>query len=188
MEELLKLFDQTFPLTAEEQQMVRELWCEESELKRGDFLIEPGQIERRIYFVLEGTLRIFYPHEEQEVCVGFGYENTIICAFPSLIKDKPSTYYIQALKGCKFISITKEHFEHLRSVSASIEKCWHMMIEEALLGKIERETEMLTFTPTQRVERLMSRSPHIFQLIPRKHIASYLGMTPETLSRCFAKS
>ena len=51
------------------------------------------------------------------------------------------------------------------------------------LGKITRETEVLTFTPEERYERLWKRSPHLFQLVPQKYIASYLGMKPETLSR-----
>jgi len=65
----------------------------------------------------------------------------------------------------------------------SIERAWRILQEKALLGKIERETELLTFTPEQRVNRLLQRSPHLFQFIPRKYIASYLRMTPETLSR-----
>ncbi|MCE2734433.1 MAG: hypothetical protein LW821_13820 [Flammeovirgaceae bacterium] len=65
----------------------------------------------------------------------------------------------------------------------SIERAWRILQEKALLGKIERETELLTFTPEQRVNRLLQRSPHLFQIIPRKYIASYLRMTPETLSR-----
>ena len=64
-----------------------------------------------------------------------------------------------------------------------IERAWRKLTEEALLGKIQREVEMLTFTPNERYERLLERSPHVFQKIPLKYLASYLRMSPETLSR-----
>ena len=58
-----------------------------------------------------------------------------------------------------------------------------MVTERALLGRIEREIDLLTPSPKERYARLLKRSPHVFQLFPHKYIASYLRMTPETLSR-----
>jgi hypothetical protein len=80
-------------------------------------------------------------------------------------------------------AITKEDFYSLFDPFPMIERTWRRMEEEALVGKIEREVELLTFTPEERYNRLLKRSPHIFQLIPKKYIASYLRMTPETMSR-----
>jgi hypothetical protein len=62
-----------------------------------------------------------------------------------------------------------------------------MIEEQALLGKIEREVEMLTYSPDERAQRLMLRSPQLFQIVPKKYIASYLRMKPETLSRVVFK-
>ena len=81
------------------------------------------------------------------------------------------------------MSIHRRDFYSIMEKHRSIEAAWRMLEEEALLGKIERETEMLTFTPEERYRRLLERSPHVFRNIPRKYIASYLRMSPETLSR-----
>jgi CRP-like cAMP-binding protein len=62
-----------------------------------------------------------------------------------------------------------------------------MSVEHALLGRIQRENEMLTLTPVERFERFFKRSKHLLQIIPQKHIAAYLGMSPETLSRLKSK-
>jgi CRP-like cAMP-binding protein len=188
MNELLQIFQNVSPISDEDQTLISENWTEEVQLERNDFLVDLGVVERRIYFIEEGTLRIYYPNNGDEIVVGFGYPNTVICDFPSLINSTASGYCIQALKRCKLRAISGSVFFEIKSKSSAIERCWQLMTEQALIGKIERETEMLTFTPQQRVERLRTRSPHVFQLIPGKYIASYLRMTPETLSRIHGKS
>lgn len=158
-------------------------WIHEKTLKRGQFLIQKNQVEKHLYFVASGAMRIYFPHESEEICVGFAYENTLVCSYPSFIKSEPSDYYIQALKKTHVIGISRSKFYDALAQSLPLERAWRKLTEEALLGKIQREVEMLTFTPKQRYERLLNRSPHIFQKIPLKYIASYLRMSPETLSR-----
>jgi CRP-like cAMP-binding protein len=158
-------------------------WNKKIQLRRNDFLIQKGQVETKLYFALSGTMRIYFPNKDEEICVGFAYANNVICSYPSFIKDVPSDYYIQALTKSELFAITKEDFYSLFDEFPMIERTWRRMEEDALVGKIEREVELLTFTPEERYHRLIKRSPHIFQLIPKKYIASYLRMTPETLSR-----
>jgi CRP-like cAMP-binding protein len=158
-------------------------WKQNVRLKRNDFLIQKGQTESSLFYVTDGRMRIYYPHKDEEICVGFAYDHNLICSYPSFILNKPSDYYIQALSETNLVAISRRDFYSLFDKYVSIERAWRMLEEEALLGKIEREVEMLTFTPEERYNRLMERSPHIFQIIPRKYIASYLRMTPETLSR-----
>lgn len=90
---------------------------------------------------------------------------------------------MQALTKLKFAKINRSDFYQNMDKIPKLERCWRMITEEALLGKIEREVEMLTFSPEERYQRLLERSSHVFQLIPKEYIASYLRMTPETLSR-----
>jgi CRP-like cAMP-binding protein len=158
-------------------------WKIEKNLQRNDVLIQPGQTESTLYFVVNGTLRIYYPHEGEEICVGFGYANTLICSYPSLLLNAPSEYCIQAIKAAQLIGIAKDDFYSLMETSAALEGSWRKMTEVALMGKIEREKEMLTFSPEERLRRLFERSPHVFQMIPKKYLASYLRMSPETMSR-----
>lgn len=182
-EKLIGIFQSKVSLGEKEIGALLDCWVHRHAWKRNDFVIRQGETESSLFYILDGTLRIYFPHQEDEICVGFGHQHNLICSYPSFILQKPSDYYIQALSKTEAVSIQRTDFYHLFDKYPAIERAWRMLEEDALMGKIERETEMLTFTPEERYKRLMERSPHIFQLIPRKYIASYLRMTPETLSR-----
>jgi CRP-like cAMP-binding protein len=182
-EKLAGIFRSKVNLTDEEVDALLLLWKHKRALKRNDFLIRQGETETNLFYVIEGSMRIYYPHQDEEICVGFAHDHNLICSFPSFIRQLPSDYFIQALAKTDVISIHRNDFYGVMENHRAIEKAWRMLEEDALLGKIERETEMLTFTPEERYLRLMERSPHVFRNIPRKYIASYLRMTPETLSR-----
>ncbi|QCR24216.1 Crp/Fnr family transcriptional regulator [Pontibacter sp. SGAir0037] len=159
------------------------LWKKQVHLNRYDYLIRQGQVEQGLYFVASGALRIYYPTQEEDICVGFGYPNTLIVSFPSFVDNKPSAYYIQALKKSELLGINKADFVQLMAERPNVKAFWYRELERALVGKIEREVDLLLPEPEKRLERVMQRSPHLFQHIPKKYIASYLRMSPETLSR-----
>jgi CRP-like cAMP-binding protein len=182
-EKITEIFKSKVDLSKEECDALLLYWIHRISFKRNDLLIDKGQVETKLFFVVDGTMRIYFPNEAEEICVGFAYKNNLICSYPSFIKQEPSDYLIQALSKIELVAIVRQDFYSLFDRYPKIERAWRMLEEEALVGKIERETEMLTFTPEERYNRLLKRSPHIFQLIPRKYIASYLRMTPETLSR-----
>ena len=182
-EKLSHIFNSKVSLKEEELSALLKEWNRPFELKRNDFLIKRGQTESSLFFVLSGSMRIYFPNRGDEICVGFAHPNNLICSYPSFIRNDPSEYFIQALAKTELMAINRGVFYALFDPYRNIERAWRMLEEEALIGKIEREVEMLTFTPEERYHRLIKRSPHIFQVIPRKYIASYLRMTPETLSR-----
>lgn len=182
-QKLVSIFNSKVTLSPEAEEALLSFWKHAQTFKRNEYLIERGQLETRLFFILKGSLRIFFPHDEEEICVGFGYDHNLICSFPSFILQKPSDYYMQVLATTEVVAIKRQDFYMLLDQHPTLERAWRMLEEDALLGKIERETEMLTFTSEERYNRLMERSPHIFQIIPRKYLASYLRMTPETLSR-----
>lgn len=182
-QKIISIFESKVQLSNDTRNDLEKTWTVRKKLKRNDFLAQPGEIESHLFFVIEGSLRIYFPHEDDEICVGFAYDNQLICSYPSFILQKPSHYSIQALTPTTTLAISRENFYTLLSRYRELETSWRMLEEDALLGKIEREVEMLTYTSEQRYNRLLERSPHLFQIIPRKYIASYLRMSAETMSR-----
>ncbi len=183
MESLTQFLHEQLELPAEAAIALLQHWQKPKSLKRGDFLTRKGQVEQHLYYIEEGTLAIFHEIEENEQVVGFGYPHTLILSIPSFLRNRPSDYYIQAMSPAELTGTSRTDFYRLMGEHPAIEHSWRLMLEEALLGRIEREIDLLTVSPRERLQRLLNRSPHIFQLIPNKYIASYLRMTPETLSR-----
>lgn len=158
-------------------------WTRELRVPRNAFLVSPGQTEQYLYFAHHGTLRIFYPTASEEICVGFVHAGNMVCAFPSFVLGQPSEYAIQALRASGLIAIARPEFQACLDRSPGLARLWRHELEKTLIGRMEHEIDLLLPEPAQRLERLRLRSPHIFQTVPKKYLASYLRMTPETLSR-----
>lgn len=160
-----------------------ELWDEERELKRKEYLKVQGTSDTNIYFVEEGSLRIFIVDEYQEHTIRFAYKNNITVALDSFITDKSSDFYIQALRKTKVKVFKKNNFIQLIETNILFKEEWINILQDLILQLMERERDLLINSPIERYKRVLQRSPQVFQEIPNKYIADYLRMTPETLSR-----
>ncbi len=151
-------------------------------LKRNEFLKVQGSIDTNIYYVEEGSLRIFVVDADEERTIRFGYKENLITSLDSFLTNKPSDYYIQAIKKTVVRVITKAHVEDFLKIDKN-QRLWSGILENVIVQQLEREIDILTSSPKKRFQRVLERSPQLFQEIPSKHIANYLRMTPETLSR-----
>lgn len=184
MHELGVFIQKILPLfTNEEHARFTALWRHNRTLKRGEWLNPKGHVEQYLYYVVDGTFRLCFETADEEVVVGFGYPNSLLNDAPSFLSGKPSQFYIEAIKSAQLIGIHKNDIYAFIAENKTFAAFWQKMMEQAVLAQIEREIDLLTTSPLERYQRLLKRSPHVFQHIPNKHIASYLRMTPETLSR-----
>ena len=158
-------------------------WEDEIEIKRNDFLVSPGQSNTNLYFVKEGSLRVFIEDEIEEHTIRFGYKDSLITALDTFLTDKPTSFYIQAIKKSKLKVISKEKYFSLMNSKIEYKEVWDKLLQSFVYQQMEREVDLITYSPQKRFERVFKRSPQLFQEIPQKYIASYLRMTPETLSR-----
>lgn len=158
------------------------LWKAAKEYKRNEFVIHNRQIEKYIYFIEEGTCCITYPDTEEDIVVGFGYPNTFLFS-PSILTNEPTEHDVKTIKKTVLKSIDKTVFFDFIFAHEQLKQIWYKQLELLLVAQIDRQVDLLISSPEERLQRLLKRSPHVFQLVPSKYIASYLRMTPETLSR-----
>lgn len=151
-------------------------------LGRNEFLKRAGSTDTNAYYVVSGSLRIFVSDADEEQNIRFGYKENLIVPLDSFLTEKPSGLFIQALKKTTVKVITKRQIEGFLEEDAN-RKEWINILEGLVLQQLERELDILTSSPRERYERVLRRSPQLFQEIPNKHIANYLRMSPETFSR-----
>jgi len=161
----------------------KKLWDASLVLERNEFLKTRGSINTDLYFITEGSLRIFVIDESEEHTIRFGYKNNFITSLDSFITGQVSQSYIQALKKTYLKVISKESFFKFLKTASENNEIWRQILEQLVVQQLEREIDILTSSPHDRYRRVLKRSPQLFQEIPNKYIASYLRMTPETLSR-----
>jgi CRP-like cAMP-binding protein len=159
------------------------VWSQELTIKRNEFLLQAGKVEKYLYFIEEGTLRVFTTREGEEQVIRFGYPGSIISGLDSFLSGRPSIFNLQAIKKCRLKAIHVQSFNDLINSTPENTKLYLVILKQFVLQQIEREEDLLTSSPEDRYQRVLKRSPRLFQEIPSKYIASYLRMTPETLSR-----
>ena len=109
-QKVVSIFDSKKKLSEDAAISLMKKWSHSVTLKRNDFLVSTGQIETNLYYVESGSMRIFYPVKDEEICAGFAYDHNLICSFPSFIRQQPSDYAIQALTATKLKYIKRSDF------------------------------------------------------------------------------
>jgi CRP-like cAMP-binding protein len=151
-------------------------------LQRNEFLNVEACIDTNVYFIERGSVKVFVMEADNEQIIRFGYQNNIIVYLDSFLSNQPSVFYIQAIKKTIVRMIKKQQLLTFIEYEEN-KKWWMSLLENMLLQQLEREIDILTTSPKDRYERVLARSPQLFQEIPNRYIANYLRMSAETLSR-----
>lgn len=159
-----------------------ELSQKEITIERNEFLKVKGSIDTNVYYIVSGSLRIFVLSEYEEQIIRFGYKENLIVSLDSFLSNKPSDLFIQAIKKSVIKVISKQQFDTFLETENN-RKLWTKILADLVIQQMEREIDILTNSPKERYERVFKRSPQLFQEIPNRHIANYLRMSAETLSR-----
>jgi CRP-like cAMP-binding protein len=159
------------------------VWPAPESLPRGEFLLRAGMVERHAYWIEEGAVRAFRISEHEEQTIRFGYRHSVIASLPSFFDGSPSGIYLQAIRKTRLRRIPKQAFLDFMQATPRRRAAYQALLEGLVVQQLEREIDLLTQSPVARYERVLARSPQLFQEIPARYIASYLRMTPETLSR-----
>lgn len=152
-------------------------------LSRNQILKSGGSVDSNIYFVESGSLKIYVLNDGDEQIIRFGYQGDLVVTLDSFLTNKPSDFYIQAIKKTSIKIISKTSFDLFLKADNQNKDWWTATLENLVLQQMEREMDLLTTSPNERYARVLARSPRLFQEIPNRYIANYLRMSPETLSR-----
>ncbi len=157
-------------------------------LNKNDFFLREGEVCRSMAFLEQGSMRLFYDAEDREVCNDFYFENSIVGSFASFLSETPSIVNIAAIEDCELLVFSRESAMDLIRQYPSLKRLANVVIEEHLIRAERREAELLKYPPEDRYRLLLEIHPKIFSRIPLYFVASYLNITPETLSRYRKKS
>ena len=150
---------------------------------KGEKILSEGQTCEHIYWIVKGLARQFYFKNGKELTEYMATENTIMMSIESLFKEKPSMQIIQALEPTIIYALPKKDLEAVAMRSVNIQILYRKILEESLIIS-QQHADMLRFESAQdRYQKLVKNSPQLVLRAPLVYIASYLQMTPETLSR-----
>lgn len=153
------------------------------ELDKGEILFNEGQICRHIVFVGKGMMRQFYYKNGKDVTEHFSYEGCILMCIESMLKQEPTRLMAEALEPSVVYMLPFDALQKMLNQSKEINAFYRKVLEFSLIVSQVKADSWRFETARERYNLLLHHHPEIVKRAPLSHIASYLLMTPETLSR-----
>lgn len=155
----------------------------ERKLKKDEILTHIGSRQSVVHFVVSGILRDYYIDIDGNDVTRFFLQKGNMCGGDRVLVDEPSPVCTEALTDCILLEISVDVFKRLVSENPECQKLWLKCLEYSLIYKIKRENSLLTKSATERYIDFKHNYPELEDKVLQKHIASYLGITPVSLSR-----
>ncbi|MDX1911490.1 MAG: Crp/Fnr family transcriptional regulator [Saprospiraceae bacterium] len=183
---LFQFFEQYHPISEDARAAILPL-CTIHQLKKGRLLQAIGHTCRTIYFINRGLARIFYFKDEVDITESFAFEAQLIARVESLFTGKPSRKGIQMLEDSEVVAINAAGLFNLYNTYPDVERLFRKIFEAGYVDTVNRVESLQFHTAEERYRDLLNTSPDILKRVPLKYIASYLGITPVSLSRIRAQ-
>jgi CRP-like cAMP-binding protein len=182
-EQLRQLVFTINPLSSEEWNDLLRIWVPVS-YKRKTVLTAAGEVEKHLYFVTSGVQRAFYLDETHpDSTIVFTYPYSFSGVADSFLTQTPSKYFLETLTTSTMLRTNYQQLSGLMNKYHNMERWIRKAASFALMGTLERQVELMTYSAEEKFRTLLRRSPHVLQLIPHKYLASYLGLDPATFSK-----
>lgn len=153
-------------------------------LKKEEYFLEVGKRCSQIAFIKSGMLRIFYPnHKGEETTCHFSLPNDFVTSFSGFTTQNPSTENIQAILPTEIFVITRQDLDNLYLKVPSTQEFGRKAAENLSIIMEKRISLFLNNTAEERYQFLLENHPILIQTVPLKYLASYLGISPQHLSR-----
>ncbi|MBR4840520.1 MAG: Crp/Fnr family transcriptional regulator [Paludibacteraceae bacterium] len=182
MQNVLETFHLTIPVTQEVLTELASNFTIET-FRSGDIIEKPNTKKSRWYFIEKGLVRTYFYREDAQVTVMFFSEGSCLSVFEKYYYNEPSKFYIEAIEPTQIYALDKKDGDRLRSKYLSVAELHRKMLTQYLMSAQEHLDLLKYESAEARYEKLMERIPDILLRIPSIYVASYLGLTPETVSR-----
>jgi len=179
---LLNSIQNLIALSPAEANIITSLFKEKN-YKKGDFFLEEGRICKQVGFVAKGLMRYYINHDGEEKIYDFSQENEYVCNYESFLPQKPSSKIIQALEDSVVLVISYADLQLLYANVREGERFGRIAIEAVFLQLLQDLSSFYTETPELRYERFLKNHADLQQRISQYHVASYVGVKPQSLSR-----
>lgn len=182
MEALFQFFKKYSPLSKTAERAIGEV-SKIVSIKKNSELQAIGHTCKTIYFLKKGVARIYYFKDDIDITESFSFENNIVVRFESLFTGRPSRKAIQVLEDSDLIAINSNELFTLYDKHPDIERLFRKIFEGSLVETVNRVESIQFHTADERYKILIKEAPDLLKRVPLKYIASYLGITPVSLSR-----
>src|SRR5690606_2432400 len=133
----------------------QKLWDESIMLKRNEYLKVSGTVDTNLYYIIAGSLKVFISNESEEHIIRFGYKNNFILSLDSFITEKPSEFYIQAIKKTELKIISKSNYLSFINQDSDNKFLCDKILEQLILQQLDRQKDILTTSLIERMQRIM---------------------------------
>ena len=181
--EIAKQFTKQYRHLSPEATKALSLIMEPMKLAKGEIFIKEGDIARYVHYVEKGMVRQFYYKNKRDLTEHISYEGNVVICLESYLRQEPTRLMAETLEPSIIWRISKENFYRLTEEIREVELFYRKIFEYSLLVSQQKADDMRFETAHDRYRLLMERHPEIIKRAPLVHIASFLQMTPETLSR-----
>lgn len=182
MEELINNIKTYINLTDDEAELIKRLFTIKS-LKKGETVLEEGKVCKSLFFVSKGLLRHYINYNGKELTIHFNEENTFACDYSSFISQTKSEKNIEALEETELYAVSFNNLQQFYKNIQFGERFGRLLLEEVFTSAIRHIISVHSDTAEQRYLNFIYSFKHLQQRIPQFYIASFIGVTPQSLSR-----
>lgn len=182
MDAIYQIFKREFDISDQDWQIFASKLVRQ-EFPKKTILLNVGETEQFLSFIEDGIIRQFIPGIENDLTFGFGFKGTFLSAYDSFLNQKPCTYTTECITPVTLWRMTYEDLQRVYEETEIGNLIGRKTSEELFLRKSARELSLLYQTAEERYLSLFEERPELFQQVPLKYIASYIGVTPQALSR-----